>query len=509
MQYLLNTDLLMRALQKKSGLEAEVLERCRKKELKGWVLSSSIPALYEDLRQNGGDRAARTELKRLLEGIAILSQTAADIQESLDSSGLDFGPAMTVKAVRALGLDGVATAAPETFKGADIKARTAGEVLEILQAGDKSDDRVPLLDIPASYHEVLFDMEREMAEVLRSGHFILGPHVARLEEKIAQYCQCRYAVGVSSGTDALLISLMAANVGPGDEVIATPFTFYATAGSIVRVGARPVFVDIDPATYNLNPDQVESKVSKKTKAVIPVHLYGQCADMDPLLETARKHGLAVIEDAAQAIGASYQGRRAGSLGDYGCFSFFPTKNLGGLGDAGMVTVSSEEIYQKLVILRTHGAKPKYYHKVVGGNFRLDTLQAAAIYAKLNYLESWTEKRRQNAFRYDRLLSEAGLQEHVQAPRELVPRHVYNQYVVRVKNRRDDLKKFLQEKKVQTEIYYPLPLHLQECFASLGYRQGDFPESEKAALETLALPIYPELTPERQEYTVRVIKEFLA
>ncbi|MBI4383687.1 MAG: DegT/DnrJ/EryC1/StrS family aminotransferase [Nitrospinae bacterium] len=352
-------------------------------------------------------------------------------------------------------------------------------------------------------------MEREMAEVLRSGHFILGPHVARLEEKIAQYCHCRYAVGVSSGTDALLVSLMAANVGPGDEVVTTPFTFYATAGSIVRVGARPVFVDIDPATCNLNPDQVESRISKKTKAIIPVHLYGQCADMEPLLETARKHGLAVIEDAAQAIGASYQGRRAGSLGDYGCFSFFPTKNLGGLGDAGMVTVSSEEFYQKLVVLRTHGAKPKYYHKVVGGNFRLDTLQAAAICAKLDYLEGWTEKRRQNAFRYDRLLSEAGLMDHVQTPQELVPRHVYNQYVVRVKNRRDDLRKFLQEKKVQTEIYYPLPLHLQECFASLGYREGDFPESEKAARETLALPIYPELTPERQEYAVRVIKEFFA
>ncbi|MBI4389830.1 MAG: DegT/DnrJ/EryC1/StrS family aminotransferase, partial [Nitrospinae bacterium] len=249
--------------------------------------------------------------------------------------------------------------------------------------------------------------------------------------------------------------------------------------------------------------------SNKTKAIIPVHLYGQCADMDPLLETARKHGLAVIEDAAQAIGASYQGRRAGSLGDYGCFSFFPTKNLGGLGDAGMVTVSSEELYQKLVILRTHGSKPKYYHKVVGGNFRLDTLQAAAIGAKLEYLEGWTEKRRQNAFRYDRLLSEAGLTDRIQTPCELVPRHVYNQYVVRVKDRRDDLKKFLQEKKVQTEIYYPLPLHLQECFASLGYREGDFPESEKAAQETLALPIYPELSPGRQEYAVRVIQEFFA
>ncbi|MCH8156540.1 MAG: DegT/DnrJ/EryC1/StrS family aminotransferase, partial [Nitrospinae bacterium] len=283
--------------------------------------------------------------------------------------------------------------------------------------------RVPLLDIPASYEAILADVEKNISEVIRTGHFILGPKVEELEQRIAEYCGAKYAVGVSSGTDALLISLMAAGIGEGDEVITTPFTFFATAGSIARLGARPVFVDIHPDTFNIDPQQIENKITDKTRALLPVHLYGQCADMDPILELARKHKLAVIEDAAQAIGTEYKGRRTGSLGDYGCFSFFPTKNLGGFGDGGMVTMSSEELYERVKILRVHGSSPKYYHKIVGGNFRLDAIQSAVVLAKLKYLDRWTEQRRKNAQTYGRLFKEKGLLNFITLPGEVVPRHV--------------------------------------------------------------------------------------
>ena len=369
--------------------------------------------------------------------------------------------------------------------------------------------KVPLLDIPLSYQEILADVEKNISEVIQSGWFILGPVVAELEQQIADYCGAKYAVGVSSGTDALLISLMAAGVGEGDEVITTPFTFFATAGSISRLGAKPVFVDIEPETFNIDPNQIESKITNKTRAILPVHLYGQCAEMDSILDLARKNNLTVIEDAAQAIGSEYKGRRAGSMGDYGCFSFFPTKNLGGFGDGGMVTMNSEELYEQVKILRVHGSEPKYYHKVIGGNFRIDAIQAAVVLAKLKYLDRWTEKRRSNAETYARLFRERGLTEQLTPPAEVVPRHVYNQYVVRVKEKRDELRKYLGENNVATEIYYPLPLHLQDCFASLGHKKGDFPESEKAAEETIALPVFPELTDEQLEYVVATITQHLA
>ena len=369
--------------------------------------------------------------------------------------------------------------------------------------------KVPLLDIPLSYQEILADVEKNISEVIQSGWFILGPVVAELEQQIADYCGAKYAVGVSSGTDALLISLMAAGVGEGDEVITTPFTFFATAGSISRLGAKPVFVDIEPETFNIDPNQIESKITNKTRAILPVHLYGQCAEMDSILDLARKNNLTVIEDAAQAIGSEYKGRRAGSIGDYGCFSFFPTKNLGGFGDGGMVTMNSEELYEQVKILRVHGSEPKYYHKVIGGNFRIDAIQAAVVLAKLKYLDRWTEKRRSNAETYARLFRERGLTEQLTPPTEVVPRHVYNQYVVRVKEKRDELRKYLGENNVATEIYYPLPLHLQDCFASLGHKKGDFPVSEKAAEETIALPVFPELTDEQLEYVVATITQHLA
>jgi dTDP-4-amino-4,6-dideoxygalactose transaminase len=367
--------------------------------------------------------------------------------------------------------------------------------------------QVPLLDIPASYEQILSDVEKKISEVIRSGRFILGPVVEELEARITDYCGTKYAIGVSSGTDALLISLMAAGIGEGDEVITTPFTFFATAGSIARVGAHPVFVDIEPETFNIDPKQIENKITDKTRALMPVHLYGQCANMDSILEVARRHGLAVIEDAAQAIGSEYKGQRAGSIGDYGCLSFFPTKNLGGFGDGGMVTTSSKELYERVKILRVHGSEPKYFHKTIGGNFRLDAIQAAVVLAKLNYLDHWTELRRQNAEIYKTLFEKRGLLNSLELPSETTPRHVYNQYVIRVKDYRDGLRQFLDKNHVATEIYYPLPLHLQECFDSLGYHQGDFPVAERAADEVLALPVYPELTESQLEYVVEMIAHF--
>ena len=367
--------------------------------------------------------------------------------------------------------------------------------------------QVPLLDIPASYEQILADVEKKISEVIRSGRFILGPVVEELEARIADYCGTKYAVGVSSGTDALLVSLMAAGVGEGDEVITTPFTFFATAGSIARVGAHPVFVDIEPETFNIDPKQIENKITGKTRALMPVHLYGQCANMDSILEMAREHGLAVIEDAAQAIGSEYKGQRAGSIGDYGCLSFFPTKNLGGFGDAGMVTMSSKELYERVKILRVHGSEPKYFHKTIGGNFRVDAIQAAVVLAKLNYLDHWTEQRRQNAKTYKKLFEKKGLLDSLKLPSEAASRHVYNQYVIRVKDYRNDLRQFLDKNHVATEVYYPLPLHLQECFGSLGYHQGDFPFAERASTEVLALPIYPELTENQLEYVVEMVAHF--
>jgi dTDP-4-amino-4,6-dideoxygalactose transaminase len=367
--------------------------------------------------------------------------------------------------------------------------------------------KIPLLDIPASYDTILADVENKINQVIQSGHFVLGPIVEELEEKISAYCGTTHAVGVSSGTDALLISLMAAGISEGDEVITSPFTFFATAGSIARLGARPIFVDIEQDSFNINPSLIERVITDKTRAIIPVHLYGQSVNMDPVLAIAQKHNLVVIEDAAQAIGSEYKGKRTGSIGDYGCFSFFPTKNLGGFGDGGMVTMSSEDIYNQVKTLRVHGSSTKYYHKVIGGNFRIDALQAGVVLAKLKYLDQWTEKRRSNAQNYNRLFRERELARHLTIPSEIVPRHVYNQYVIRVKNSRNELRSFLSKNNISTEIYYPLPLHLQDCFAFLRYNKGAFPESEKAANETIALPIFPELAENQINYVVEKIDDF--
>ncbi|NLG63406.1 MAG: DegT/DnrJ/EryC1/StrS family aminotransferase [Candidatus Cloacimonetes bacterium] len=368
-------------------------------------------------------------------------------------------------------------------------------------------ERVPLLDLRAQYESMRDDIDEAIRRVVESQHFILGPEVEALEREIADYCGTTHAVGVSSGTDALLVALMALGVGPGDEVITTPFTFFATAGTVARLGARTVFVDIEPDTFNIDAARIEAALSPRTKAIIPVHLFGRVADMDTVMRLAGSAGVAVIEDAAQAIGAyDAAGRRAGAIGDIGAFSFFPSKNLGAFGDAGMVTTSDESLARLMRQLRVHGMEPKYFHSMVGGNFRLDALQAAVLRVKLRHLDTWHDGRRRNAARYRELFAQAGI-EQVTLPQD-VPGHIYNQFVIRVPQR-DALRDHLSARAIGTEIYYPLPLHMQACFAGLGYQEGDFPHAERAAREVLALPIYPELEDAALQRVVASIADFYA
>lgn len=363
--------------------------------------------------------------------------------------------------------------------------------------------QVPLLDLKAQYATIKEEILAAVTDVLETQRCIGGPKVEELEKRIAEVSQCRFAVGVTSGTDAILNSLMSLDIGCGDEVITVPFTFFATAGCIARTGARPVFVDIDPKTYNINPSLIEAVVTEKTKAIMPVHLFGQMADMDAIMDIAEKHSLAVIEDAAQSVTSTYKCRKAGSIGTAGCFSFFPSKNLGGIGDGGMIVTNEVKLYERLFIMRNHGSRPKYYHKFIGGNFRLDPVQAAALLVKLPYLERWSEARRRNAAYYDKKF--AGTV--VQTPFISEDcKSIYNQYVIRVP-RRDEVIAHLRKNDIGCEIYYPVPMHLQECFEYLGYKEGDFPESEKAAKEVLAIPIYPELTDEMKDYVVETILSF--
>src|ERR1700734_3692168 len=367
---------------------------------------------------------------------------------------------------------------------------------------------VPLLDLKAQYAQIRADVMPIIEEVCASQRFILGEHVLALEAEVAAYCASAAGIGVSSGTDALLVALMALGVGVGDEIITSPFTFFATAGTIARLGARPVFCDIDPVSFNLSPPAVAEFIDRhcsvqdgqlfngatggRIKGLMPVHLYGQSADMDPLMALAEGHGLKVIEDAAQAIGTEYRGVRVGSIGDIGCFSFFPSKNLGAFGDAGLCTTNDAQLAESMRVLRVHGGKPKYFHAVIGGNFRLDELQAAVLRVKLKYLDGWTEGRQRNAAYYDAAFAKAGLGGKLRTPRAIPGyRHIFNQYIVRAQGR-DALRARLTEQGIGTEIYYPMSLHQQKCFAYLGYRTGDFPHSELAAEETVALPIYPEL-----------------
>ncbi|HUE12099.1 MAG TPA: DegT/DnrJ/EryC1/StrS family aminotransferase [Steroidobacteraceae bacterium] len=385
---------------------------------------------------------------------------------------------------------------------------------------------VPLLDLKAQFAQIREEALAVIERVCASQQFILGEHVRGLETEIAQYCGASHGIGVSSGTDALLLALMALEIGAGDEVITTPFTFFATAGTIARVGARPVFCDIDPKTFNLSPAAVQTFIDAacaadgdglvnratggRIRAIMPVHLYGQSADMEPLMRIARRYDLRVIEDAAQAIGTEYKGGiRVGSIGDIGCFSFFPSKNLGAFGDAGLCTTGDPDLAERMRVLRVHGGKPKYFHSLIGGNFRIDELQAAVLRVKLKYLDGWTEARQRNAAYYSHAFARAPTGLRLVAPQASADsRHIFNQYIVRVQSR-DALKSFLSERRIGTEIYYPVPLHLQPCFAYLGYKTGEFPHSEQAAAETLALPIYPELSEAQLEHVSSSVQSFFA
>jgi dTDP-4-amino-4,6-dideoxygalactose transaminase len=369
---------------------------------------------------------------------------------------------------------------------------------------------VPLCDLHTQYQELQPQIQEAILRVLASGQVILGPEVSAFEEEVAHYCGATHGVGCGSGTDALLLALLAAGVGPGDEVILPPFTFFATAGAVCRAGARPVFVDIDPISYNIDPQRIEPAITARTKVVLPVHLFGQTAEMDPITQIAQKHGLSVIEDAAQSLGAEYQGKRSGCLGAAACLSFYPTKNLGAYGDAGMVVTSDPEWAKKMARLRVHGMEPRYYHRELGWNARIDAIHAAVLRVKLPHLERWIEMRQAAAYRYDALIQEYHLDGVMQRPTVLAwRRHTFNQYVVRVPAElRDGLVRHMKAERIGCEVYYPVPLHVQECLAHLGYREGDFPNAEAACRTVLALPVFPEITPEQQQRVVQTCASFL-
>ena len=369
--------------------------------------------------------------------------------------------------------------------------------------------KVPLLNLKEQHDALRDELHEAAVRVINSQQFILGPEVKEFEDEILHYTGSLHAVSCASGSDALLLALMALNVKAGDEVVTTPYSFFATAAAIARLGARPVFVDIDPATCNIASDKIEEVITPRTRAIMPVHLYGQCAEMTAIMEIGVRHGIPVIEDAAQAIGAEYAGRQAGTIGTIGCISFYPSKNLGGMGDGGMMTTNDEDVAARLRRLRVHGSSVKYYHTEIGINSRLDSLQAAILRVKLPHLDQWSNARQRNAERYAQLFADAGLLEEICLPEvPLNGRHIFNQYVIRAGQRRDALVEYLKEQDVGTDIYYPVPLHMQECFSYLGYKEGDFPVSERAARETLALPIYPELTAEQQGYVVETIRSFM-
>jgi len=507
MQFLLFDDYVIHAVQTR---DTRVLDRCNRGEAAAWVMAASVPRILKQLAATEKIDDAHRALREFLSAVTLLPVTGEELKAGLGTQSSGYAQALALTVAERCNLKGIVTTQTASFPVSRVPVLTVDAMETLLEQEAKKTPAVPLLNIPATYPQIMEGVDAALNAVVRSGHFIMGPQVEKLEEEMAAYCGVQHAVGVSSGTDALLLALMTADIGPGDEVITTPFTFFATAGSIARTGAKPVFVDIEPDSYNIDPNLIESAITPKTRAIMPVHLYGQCADMDAIQTLARKHNLLVIEDAAQASGAQYKGRQAGSMGNFGCLSFFPTKNLGGFGDGGMVTTPDKALYEKLKVLRVHGSAPKYYHKLIGGNFRLDALQAAVLRAKLPYLNTWLKFRRGNAQRYTQGFTDAGLAETVGLPREVVPGHTFNQYVIRIPDhKRDALKAYLAEHRVITEIYYPVPLHLQECFRDLGHKPGDFPVSEQAAEEVLALPAANEITERQQERVVAAIRDFFS
>ncbi|MBI4594780.1 MAG: DegT/DnrJ/EryC1/StrS family aminotransferase [Candidatus Tectomicrobia bacterium] len=497
---------------------------CFQGKVEGWTLSNSIPSLYAELSETIGAHEASHKLKEALDFLPALPLNEEAIRLILDQiePGALIQDSLRLQICEQFGLDYFVTEGADRISAQHNRGfKSVGIVnpatfLSIFrEASQKPIKKVPLLDTKAAYHQIYNRIHGAINRVVLSGKFILGKEVKELEEALASYCHCRYAIGLSSGTDALLVALMASKIKPGEIVATTPYSFFATAGVIARLGARPLFVDIDRETYNIDPIKLKEALMKlqpldlsKVKAIIPVHLFGQCADLEPILSLADQYQLAVIEDAAQAIGARDKtGHLAGSLGTMGCFSFFPSKNLGGFGDSGLLTTNNGELAESVEMLRTHGAKQKYYHRLIGGNFRMDALQAAIIKEKLPFLDEWTRMRQENARFYSTGFKELNLDHVISLPKTPAGVvHIFNQYVIRAP-KRDALKAFLSQKGIDTEIYYPIPLHLQECFAYLGYKMGDFPESEQASQETLALPVYPGLTQAMQEYVMKSIKAF--
>lgn len=368
---------------------------------------------------------------------------------------------------------------------------------------------IGLLDLKSQFAAIEGEVRAAIDRVLESQYFIMGPELVNFERHCARYLNCDHAIGVSSGSDALLVSLMALDIGPGDEVITTPYTFFATAGAIARLGAKAVFVDIEEESYNINAQHIAQAIGPATKAIVPVHLYGQAADMGPLRDIAKQKGLSLVEDAAQALGTEYQGKRVGGGNDLSCFSFFPSKNLGGIGDGGLVSTDNPELAEKISILRLHGSKPKYHHKYIGGNFRMDAINAAVLDVKLKYLDQWTQKRQENAQHYGQLLADLARKGHMRLPKlRAGDRHIYNQYVVRFETHaiRERVQAHLKEHQIATEVYYPLPMHLQECFSDWNYQPGDFPISESCAQTTLALPVHPDLSEAQLSEVAQKISE---
>lgn len=509
-----------------NGLEAcfSLMNLCFQKEVEGWIMSSSVLSLYAELGSVVGPTEASLKIKDALNYLACLPLTEEHIRQAINGANDEkFIPdKLKILICKEFGLDYFITEhvdelnEMEDIDSLPVQIVSAAKFLSnFRELRRKPPARVSLLDTKASYHSLYHRIHGAMNRVLLSGKFILGNEVKAFEEAVADYCNCQFAVGLSSGTDALLVALMALEVKPGEIVITTPYSFFATAGVIVRLGARPLFVDIDKETYNMNPEKLEDTLLKlnsdhlaRVRAIIPVHLFGQCADMEPILSVSRQYGLAVIEDAAQAIGSRYKNQAlAGSMGTMGCFSFFPSKNLGGFGDAGLLSTNNPTLAEKVNILRSHGAQPKYYHRIIGGNFRLDALQAAMIKEKIPFLDESTRIRQANAHFYSIGFKELGLDNLITLPKIASGSfHIFNQYIIRAPNR-DELKAFLTSHNIETEIYYPVPLHLQECFAYLDYKKGDFPASEQASQETLALPVYPGLTKDMQQYVMECIKAF--
>jgi dTDP-4-amino-4,6-dideoxygalactose transaminase len=543
---LIDKDILLDCLnitQENNLNSIKLLELCKRGDIKAWVSEHSVSEVCKLISQSNNLKEFFKRLKDLLEIFGVLSINKDIIYSAISRSDMDYSTSIQYEVARSAGIGYIVTNSPSLYSNSGNPEVLTPEAF-IDRVKNQEVGNIPPLDLKPELHAFWDETQKELGRVIFSTSFILGDTVKRFEDEFARYCGVEHCIGVASGSDALLISLMAIDVGPGDAVITTPYTFFATVGAIARLFALPVFVDIDPTTYNIDPNGIEELIRKscywdgetlwietpgigtsslnlayfpkrrRVKAIIPVHLFGQTANMERVMEIAKKYNLYVIEDAAQAHGAECwmggsKSKRIGSIGHLGCFSFFPTKNLGGWGDGGAVTTGDPNLAEKVRVLRVHGSKPKYYHKFVGINSRLDTVQAAVLLAKLPYLDRWIEKRQKVAMNYMDLLHSNG---NIALPEVAgyTARHVWNQFVVRINGngRRDQVQKKLKEKGIGTGVYYPLPLHMQECFSYVGYREGDFPNSEKAARETLALPMFPELGRKEQEEISRRLEEVL-